>query len=308
MYPRNVVTNDYPVDYNDYRRGSNYSRPYIRSYQPQQHSPPPPQVDPNMQYMNRNSNIEACIEACRTSRPCSPVLPQCPPANQVCYNEIPIESKNCRQSRYRTVRSGNCLRDDDYYVEKPDPRQYTISRTHQPIYDDCLKPSRLPAECDYIPSERVYEIRKEKVMIKTDRNSLSPPRYRSKSTDRYIEMPKSVRILNNDSFKREKLNMYENSADNLRSNLKSRSGYMTSSDDNQNYHRFDTSNHTSRINLNESGQKTTLNANQSLNKSQNCLTNDIIYVPMVREEFIKRETQKLKSDSGTSNNSYFKRP
>lgn len=205
-------------------------------------------------------------------------------------------------------------------------RHFTITKTyHQPmVYDEVEKNVRLPAEADMIPTDRIYEIRKEKIMIKADRNSsLSPvphgaaihhhhpPHHhappppsslRSKSSDRYIDVPKSVRII--DEFGRPA--SYETDCEESfapprvhNSRLKSRSGYVINSD-------YETTSKSYLENYIETNTKVinppsgliesaVLNsaikrAAPPTSNSNNC--NEIIYVPMVKEEFIKRESSK----------------
>ncbi|RNA08841.1 hypothetical protein BpHYR1_053925 [Brachionus plicatilis] len=223
-------------------------------------------------------------DPCRTSR-CSTPNPCLPVTSN--YVDVPADTKYYRPGQYQTLRP-NCYK-EDFCVE---PRQMSIRKPYSPYpYDDC---DRLGSkvDCDYIPSDKIYEIRKEKVLIKTDR-SQSPPKVRSKSSERYLEVPRSVRILNAESYRPEKV-ILNPDADSTRSRLRSRSGY------------------TEEVHVrSESSEKhfaENKNFNSSLNKSQICLNNDIIYVPMVREEFIKRESQKLNSESDQGETEWRKRP
>lgn len=212
-------------------------------------------------------------DPCRTSR-CSTPSPCLPVTSN--YADVPVDTKYYRPGQYQTLRP-NCYK-EDFYLE---PRQMSVRKPYsQYTYDDCERIAS-KIDCDIIPSDKIYEIRKEKVLIKTDR-SQSPPKMRSKSSDRYLEVPRSVRILNADSYRPEKV-ILNTDAENQRSRLKSRSGY------NEEIH----------VRSESSEKHIVDNKNSSLNKSQICLNNDIIYVPMVREEFIKRESQKLNSESGT---------
>lgn len=282
----------------DFRR-DNCPRPVQVNYCRQEQSPPA--------FMERKPiAYDPCLDPCRqTSRCSTPIQAPCIPApRETYYTDIPIEPRVVRSSRYNTVGAGRYPRDCDYYVEKPEsilkePRQYTVKKPYQTKID-----------CDYIPAERIYEIRKEKVLIKADRTSQSPPRLRSKSSDRYIEVPKTVRIIDSECLKAaEKACTYETTTEgfNKSSKLKSRSGYILSSDEDRPYRVETSSNRSSRVNLEETPVVMPKPLNQNLTKSQCSVNNDIIYVPMVREEFIKRESQKLNSDSGIGNNSYFKR-
>ncbi|CAF0787868.1 unnamed protein product [Brachionus calyciflorus] len=241
--------------------------------------------------------VDPCIDPCRVSRcstpnPCIPIQPN-PCVNN--YVDLPAEAnKYYRPTRYQTLRPGY-YKEDDYY---PDPRQLSVKKSYAPyMYDDCDRIStKLPVDCEIIPAEKIYEIRKEKVLIKTDR-SQSPPRIRSKSTDRYLEVPRSVRILNTESYRpAEKVYPVSQESDNVRSRLRSRSGYIEET--------HVRSESTERKIIDSSK----LNSNQNTNKSQLCLNNEIIYVPMVREEFIKRESQKLISESDQGEAEYRRRP
>lgn len=219
-----------------------------------------------------------------------------------------------------------CRRDDEIYCDRRtgafvapsgvDPRHFTITKTYnQPIvYDDIDKNVRLPSEADLIPADRIYEIRKEKIMIKADRNSLSPlPHPRSKSSERYIDMPKSVRII--DEYRTDKSNMYD--ADNcdeannsIRRQLKSRSGYLVNSDyeaTSKSYLESYVDSNGTKLIADQPPQQTQYNMGSSSNGLSNSSngyktrlsTNDIIYVPMVKEEFIKRESKKSTDITGT---------
>lgn len=184
-------------------------------------------------------------------------------------------------------------------------RHFTITKTfHQPmVYDEVEKNVRLPAEADMIPADRIYEIRKEKIMIKADRNSsLSPVPHinhsmRSKSSDRYIDVPKSVRIVDDcgriigggsydtDCEDNGSLNRQQH-------RLKSRSGYVlndyettTSKSYLENYVETNTK-------VMNPGVETAV-LSSSMKRPSNCPPcNEIIYVPMVKEEFMKRESSK----------------
>lgn len=198
-------------------------------------------------------------------------------------------------------------------------RHFTITKTfHQPmVYDEVEKNVRLPSEADMIPSDRIYEIRKEKIMIKADRNTslspvphqhaplshhMHPPSMRSKSSDRYIDVPKSVRIV--DDYGRSlacggAASVYDTDCEdtgslNRQQRLKSRSGYAFNSD-------YETTSKSYLENYVETNTKLigpgsnmdTSVLSSSLKRPPNCpSTNEIIYVPMVKEEFIKRESSK----------------
>lgn len=192
------------------------------------------------------------------------------------YVDVPVDTKYYRPAQYQTIRP-NFYKDDFY----PEPRQMNMRNNYSQFnYEDRIG-SKI--DCDIIPSEKIYEIRKEKVLIKTDR-SQSPPKGRSKSSERFFEMPKSVRILNAEPYRSEKV-VFNPDFESTRSRLKSKSNF------NEEIH--------VRAESNDNHFVENTNLNSNLNKSQNCLNNDIIYVPMVREEFIKRESQKLNSESGT---------
>lgn len=192
------------------------------------------------------------------------------------YVDVPADTKYYRPGQYQTVRPN--FYKEDFYL---DPRQMNGRKNYSQFnYDDRLA-SKI--DCDIIPSDKIYEIRKEKVLIKTDR-SQSPPKARSKSSDRFFEVPKTVRILNAEPYRSEKV-VFNPDIEGTRSRLRSRSGF------NEEIH--------VRSESSEKHFTENTNLNSNLNKSQVCLNNDIIYVPMVREEFIKRESQKLNSESGT---------
>lgn len=220
-------------------------------------------------------------------------------------------------------------------------RHFTITKTfHQPmVYDEVEKNVRLPAEADMIPADRIYEIRKEKIMIKADRNSsLSPVPHgnghhtrcdhstpanvcspqttlnhphsssmRSKSSDRYIDVPKSVRIV--DDYRGSYDTDYDDNGSLSRNagqqRLKSRSSYVLNSD-------YETTSKSYLENYVETSNSKMMSPgiaglvdppimtsslkrpsmNHQCHQSGGGGGNEIIYVPMVKEEFIKRESSK----------------
>lgn len=230
--------------------------------------------------------VDPCLDPCRLSR-CStpnPCIPNpCIPVSTSNYVDYPVDTKYYRQNRYPTTTRPMCYKEEDFYL---DPRQMSVKKSYSPyVYDDCDRLAKLPADCEIIPADKIYEIRKEKVLIKTDR-SQSPPRIRSKSTDRYLDIPKTVRIIN-ESYRPEKTIPVEAER---QSRVRTRSGYVEET------HMRSESTERKII---ESNNINKSHFNSAQSKSQLCLNNDIIYVPMVREEFIKRESQKLNAESGT---------
>jgi hypothetical protein len=164
---------------------------------------------------------------------------------------------------------------------------------------DHISKKKLPSELAMVPNERIYEIRKEKLMIKADRSESPVVRLRSKSSDRYLdEHPKSVRIVEKS----------DRNADNK--GLKSRSSYYFDADCNeQREHRSNGNSSTTDrwVYVNKSSEEQQeaqdryKRSNVGVDEvprlsalANNC---DIIYVPMVKEEFIKRESKKLAAAS-----------
>lgn len=298
--------------------------------------------------------IEPCRDPCRDRYGTSPVVshPSTPVSRSPIYcPEIPNIEKNCRPVRYKTARPTICRAENEYYINKyesvepvkcieKNPRQYPTKQYHPNIYDSMSK-SKLPNEIsDIIPNERVYEIRKEKIMIRADRGercSRSPPKLRSKSSDRYLDSknvyedapgprvehyPRKSNYF--DSNHRDKLhsrsgygydfvtNIEKDNIDNNYTMRRSSRGNQKSSDRSNSP---PSSNRDTFTDINDSYVKSKIINDNNNNNNTHILNNigkppqtignsDIIYVPMVREEFMKRESQKI-NESGT--NPIFKR-
>lgn len=213
------------------------------------------------------------------------------------YNEIPLvvssspsgsEKYTKRSPCYRTINSRK--EEDEYYKE---PVKYKVTKSYQQPYyvENIEKATKLPTEVDMMGgSDRIYEIRKEKILIKADPNHSN--RMRNKSSERNFETatPEEQVI-----EKYEKIEVPG-----------SRSVYYI--DDNKQicpeqmkkinaaFREYDQENYSAKENVNNSSN---LPVNSLVNKSSN---SDIIYVPMIREEFFKRELQKVET-TGTNINS-----
>jgi hypothetical protein len=189
-------------------------------------------------------------------------------------------------------------------------------------------------------SDRIYEIKKEKITIRAEKDSPPcTPRLRSKSSDRYLES-RNLKVFDDarddDDIIMEKTTYnYNPNNENDTSNsrrLRSRSNYyLSESRDNQQRISSESATGAMPIPLNESkyhnhqsrrsqqrndrddlvevvrvAASETQHANDILNASKNCSSpvvirsNEIVYVPMVKEEFIKREAQKVTDSTFTS--------
>lgn len=360
-------------------------------------------------------NRSRCSTPSYIDRPSTPCTLSSRP--QLCFtNEIPIEKSRPGGSRYKslvcTKRGGDedIIYNDKYdkyeqlrerererdrlerdYARERDmrdrERQYaTYSKSYQPVvYENLEKNSSSKnnqQDFEIVPNERVYEIRKEKLLIKADRNSQSPPRSRARSSDRYLDSipaSKNSRIIDdsgNQIIVPSEKYIYTTNSDSKRQ-LQSRSGYYITTNDykldddiidynnnrytndqlidkrlmyaaaaaaasNNNLNKkYESSNPnlTSYSNIlpnNNNSYNNNSNNNSSSNSSSNNIpkqqsspsspqsqqppsivnvvspSNEIVYVPMVKDEFIKRESQKLdcsgtNSNSANNNNNTFRR-
>ena len=214
------------------------------------------------------------------------------------YNEIPImapsspagsEKYTKRSPCYKTINTIARKEEDEYYKE---PVKYKVTKSYQqPYYVNNLeKATRLPTEVEMMGgSDRIYEIRKEKILIKADPNPSI--RMRAKSSDRYLEpvAPEEQLI-----EKYEKIEVPS-----------SRSVYYI--DDNKQLDSeqmkklnatIDAIQHETYTSK-ENGHLSSTHISSVANSNSN---SDIIYVPMIREEFYKRELQKAEA-TGTNKNS-----
>ena len=197
--------------------------------------------------------ITPCMPRCAVGPPsnssvCTTVLgPPPPPAqsitSSICFPDLPMAcEKNTRSGRYKTVRPTTHTRrgDEDIFVETyeiHDPtkqqqqppidanRHYSLTSKHYPLLYENFDKLKLHNECEILPNDRVYEIRKEKILIRTDKNSASPPRMRSKSSDKYLDT-KNVRILVNEPHNDGCYEDYDGTLS--KRGLSSRSGYYIS--------------------------------------------------------------------------------
>jgi hypothetical protein len=341
----------------------------------------------------------------RLDRPSTPCTLSSRP--QLCFtSEIPISIEKSRPgSRYKSLVCTKRGEEDVIYNDKYDKyelrererdrerferdimrerelrdrdRQYaTYNKSYQPVVYENLEKTSLSKnnnqDFELAPNERVYEIRKEKLLIKADRNSQSPPRSRARSSDRYLDAiptSKSSRIIDdngNQIIVPTDKYIYTTNSDSKRQ-LQSRSGYYITNDynkleddlidynnNNNNNNRFTNDqiidkrlmyaaaaaaasnnnlnkkyessnpNLTSYSNILPNNNSHNSNNNSSSNSSSNNIakqqsspspqsqppssivnvvspSNEIVYVPMVKDEFIKRESQKMDC-SGTNSNS-----
>lgn len=307
---------------------------------------------------SRNASRNGSRSRCESPVFSNPATPRTARVGPMYYSEQNEKASN-RPARYKTSRPGVQCRDDEAYVDKyeavkREPRSYTITKCYQPVVYENIDKSKIPHEADILPTDRIYEIRKEKILIKADR-SMSPPqtRIRSKSSDRYLEAPKNVRIVEDEYYIKEKgLNEELNEKHKVqsRSSYYLNNGHLYFKDNDRQYaegssyfdkrankstlqirddyedlndsYRYKPNGSSTNINnLNSSSNNNSSSISNSNSKSQAILntlvrdTNEIIYVPMVKEEFIKRESQKLGDrensvggiNAGTSNNVIFKR-
>jgi hypothetical protein len=152
-----------------------------------------------------------------------------------------------------------------------------------------------------LPSDRVYEIRKEKIMIKADRGSQSPLH----KCSRHKSVENNLNIESNGNYEKKKNNyilvdqapqgfvpnepkVYSKSSSNLNGSRKPCPTEI--SEYNKRY------NQSSELNdeyaVISSLSRRTNNVLPSENNMENLNKSDIIYVPMIKDEFILRETIK----------------
>ena len=222
---------------------------------------------------------------------------------------------SCRPERYRTHKP--CLRrDEEEFIER---------------YEPCEEPVR-PTYTSKPTQYRYYD----------DLDKINTGRYRSKSSDKYIDakeygtfddpnirkyenydcrkrlQSRSVYFLKNDSR-----DNYESSSDTRYNNMQQPKKVKPIDNNNSNTHSesftfkpiTDSVNkklaatNSTNINNRHSHHQQQANGNTGAMPIVNVVStsNDIVYVPMVKHEFIKRESQKIESigqyhQQGTSNN------
>ena len=233
--------------------------------------------------------------------------PHMPSRIPVYYTEPMSENPKHRLDRYKQTRVIT-RRDDDRYFDKREPVHYTLSNRYQPgVYETFENRKQ---EMD------VYDARKEKYFLKSTDRSLSPlpSRIRSRSSDRILDAPtKSVRYedeyysksSNEDSDSQKHKNQsYFLNKSNPNSNITNANNGQLIVKESERYRDniyIEKRNNDPRIVHNKSREDFD---NQSQNESKNssaivnvCGNSEIVYVPMVKEEFIKRESQK--TNTGT---------
>lgn len=227
----------------------------------------------------------------------------------ICYECPEKNHSSSRSPRYKTVkpalkREDTFLDDIDYKEERSRKdsdrrdRRYTVVNSNNQQYYSDNKNGKLTEDFDGIPKDRIYEIRKEKILIKADkspeRERNNSERYRSKSSEKYLDNNNSKYDDGNGTYK-----VYErddtNNNNGIRKQLQSRSVYVLRDDrepspERQSYpeHKY----------INKNSSSTTNGANnQTLNAPaiSTVGNSDIVYVPMVKEDFIKRECKKLEN-------------
>lgn len=223
------------------------------------------------------------------------------PRNPVYYADVSQGEKSSNKpDRYKSTQRYIPRREDDRYIDKRSEHlQYTLPKSYQPsVYENFDSRKH---EVDIPPPERIYEVRKEKVMLKSDRSvSPIPTRIRSKSSERILDGPKTVRY--EDEYYSKSSN---DDSDMHKQKLQSRQNYFVNSNNSQvimkdceryrenvyidakqrNHHR-----HNSRDNYENRNSVETKSTSAVVNVVNN--SSEIVYVPMVKEEFIKRESQK----------------
>lgn len=225
----------------------------------------------------------------------------------VCY-ECPEKNgsiSSSRSPRYKTTkpslkREDTFLDDCDYKQDarqeaRKEERRYTVVNSSTPPYYSDNKNNKISDDFDGIPKDRIYEIRKEKILIKADK---SPERYRSKSSEKYLD---------NKDYKhyddgQGTYKVYErddsNNNNGIRKQLQSRSVYVLKDDRESSPERQSYAEHKQY-----SKNKNTSNSNNSNSVNAPSIStvgnSDIVYVPMVKEDFIKRECKKLENINNT---------
>ncbi len=246
----------------------------------------------------------------------------------ICY-ECPEKSSHNRAPRYKTtkpsIKREDTFIDDSEYKEsrsKDHTRRYTVvnsssSSSNQPYYTDnnhnnSTKNVKITDDYDGIPKDRIYEIRKEKILIKADK---SPERYRSKSSEKYLDSRvdyKSYDDGNNGQYKvYERDDNATNQVNSTRKQLQSRSVYVLKDDRESSPERYADSSHhhyksnnNVKNNSNNSNQTTATTTSNSppIAAVASSTLSDIVYVPMVKEDFLKRECKKLDTNNNSNNN------
>lgn len=261
----------------------------------------------------------------------------------VCY-ECPEKMgslSSSRAPRYKTakpvLKREDTFGEDDYKESREtrkEPRRYTVvsstrererdrdrdrerERERDPIYYSEGKNVKID-DYDGIPKERIYEIRKEKILIKADK---SPERYRSKSSEKYLDNKSTDYKSYDDGTGTYKVYEREDvgGSSSTRKQLQSRSVYVLKDDRESSPERSSyserkynnstnkTSSSKTKSNSNGNGSDKENNANAPNVPTQaqppqvtapainsTCNT-DIVYVPMVKEDFLKRECKKLEN-------------
>lgn len=241
-----------------------------------------------------------------------------------------VHSSVAAVDRYKTTRIITRARnDDDRYYDKREPAHYSTSRYHnQP---QPLPPSSSMYETfdgrkhdiEILPAERIYDNRKQetKYILKPLERSQSPlpsRSIRSRSSDRVLDGPKTVRYEDEFYFKS---SGDDSDAMASQKNKHSASYIVNNSQsikENSNEHRYrDNSVYIEkRVPYAKAASSNTeyenhnhhhLHSQQSQIESKSssaivnvCSGSEIVYVPMVKEEFIKRETQKTGKQRQTS--------
>jgi len=265
----------------------------------------------------------------------------------VCY-ECPEKIgslSSSRAPRYKTakpvLKREDTFGEDDYKESREtrkEPRRYTVvsttrererdrdrdrdrerERERDPIYYSEGKNGKID-DYDGIPKDRIYEIRKEKILIKADK---SPERYRSKSSEKYLDNKSTDYKSYDDGTGTYKVYEREDGGgSSTRKQLQSRSVYVLKDDRESSPERSSYSERKYSSNNKNSSSKSKSNSNGNGNGnsgenssipsanlqnipaqsvqvnapaiSSNCNT-DIVYVPMVKEDFLKRECKKLEN-------------
>lgn len=223
----------------------------------------------------------------------------------ICY-ECPEKGVSSRSPRYKTVkpalkREDTFLDDCDYKEERnrkdsdrrdrdrDRDRRYTVVNSNNQQYYSDNKNGKLNEEFDGIPKDRIYEIRKEKILIKADKSpERTQERYRSKSSEKYLDSKYD------DGHGSYKVYERDDTGNNngIRKQLQSRSVYVLKDDRESSPERQSYSDH-------KYSNKNSSNANQTSSVNAPAIStvgnSDIVYVPMVKEDFIKRECKKLEN-------------
>ena len=261
----------------------------------------------------------------------TPRLPRNTPA--VYYAEMPAtdKSSSSRPDRYKQQQNQQrCYprREDlERYMDKREPpphHQYTMAKSYQPsVYENFDNRQKHD-------SDTMYEIRKEKILLKSERSlSPLPTRIRSKSTERILDGgPKTVRYEDEyyskssaddsaDSHKQQKprTNYFVNNGSNSQVIVKDGERYRenvyieSSNSKRSNEPRVQ---YQQQQQHHHCGSRDEIYDNRSVDSQKNssAIVNvvnnsaEIVYVPMVKEEFIKREHLKATSTGTSAHNFY----